>query len=84
MGAGALVAMSVLAMGRLCVGQTSAQATSAQTTSATGAGAGQGIVLDRLVAVVNGDVILESDVDEERGLRRSNHTARRRTPRERG
>src|SRR5882757_8290108 len=26
----------------------------------------QGVVLDRLVAVVNGDVILESDVDEER------------------
>jgi peptidyl-prolyl cis-trans isomerase SurA len=28
--------------------------------------AGQGVVLDRVVAVVNGDVILESDVDEER------------------
>ena len=27
---------------------------------------GQGVVLDRVVAVVNGDVILESDVDEER------------------
>jgi len=27
---------------------------------------GQGIVLDRVIAVVNGDVILESDVDEER------------------
>jgi peptidyl-prolyl cis-trans isomerase SurA len=29
-------------------------------------GAGQGTVLDRVVAVVNGDLILESDVDEER------------------
>jgi peptidyl-prolyl cis-trans isomerase SurA len=28
--------------------------------------ASQGVVLDRVVAVVNGDVILESDVDEER------------------
>jgi peptidyl-prolyl cis-trans isomerase SurA len=27
---------------------------------------GQGVMLDRVVAVVNGDVILESDVDEER------------------
>jgi hypothetical protein len=33
--------------------------------SATGA-AGQGVVLDRVIAVVNGDLILESDVDEER------------------
>jgi peptidyl-prolyl cis-trans isomerase SurA len=30
------------------------------------AGPGQGVVLDRLIAVVNGDVILESDVEEER------------------
>ena len=29
-------------------------------------GAGQGTVLDKVVAVVNGDLILESDVDEER------------------
>jgi peptidyl-prolyl cis-trans isomerase SurA len=29
-------------------------------------GEGQGVVLDRVVAVVNGDMILESDVDEER------------------
>jgi hypothetical protein len=28
-------------------------------------GAGQGIVLDKVIAVVNGDLILESDVDEE-------------------
>jgi peptidyl-prolyl cis-trans isomerase SurA len=30
------------------------------------AGADRGVVLDRVIAVVNGDVILESDVDEER------------------
>lgn len=29
-------------------------------------GAGQGTVLDRVVAVVNGDLILDSDIDEER------------------
>jgi peptidyl-prolyl cis-trans isomerase SurA len=42
----------------------------AQTGSASGSaalpGAGQGEVLDRIVAVVNGEVVLESDVDEER------------------
>jgi peptidyl-prolyl cis-trans isomerase SurA len=38
----------------------------AQSTPAAAADAGQGTVLDRVVAVVNGDVILESDVDEER------------------
>jgi peptidyl-prolyl cis-trans isomerase SurA len=36
------------------------------TVAAGPAGAGQGEVLDRVVAVVNGDMILESDVDEER------------------
>ena len=36
------------------------------TVAAGQAGAGQGEVLDRVVAVVNGDMILESDVDEER------------------
>ncbi|GGA76776.1 hypothetical protein GCM10011507_30100 [Edaphobacter acidisoli] len=38
------------------------QAAAATTTANTA----QGVVLDRVVAVVNGDVILESDVDEER------------------
>jgi peptidyl-prolyl cis-trans isomerase SurA len=39
-----------------------------QTGAATGEKAqlGAGVVLDRVIAVVNGDVILESDVDEER------------------
>jgi peptidyl-prolyl cis-trans isomerase SurA len=36
--------------------------------AAANARPGQGVTLDRLVAVVNGDVILESDVDEERRL----------------
>jgi peptidyl-prolyl cis-trans isomerase SurA len=62
LGAAAFVAMSVLMMTRLWAEQTAAAAT-AQTGAAA---AGQGVVLDRLVAVVNGDVILESDVDEER------------------
>jgi peptidyl-prolyl cis-trans isomerase SurA len=30
------------------------------------AGSGQGVVVDRMIAIVNSDVILESDVDEER------------------
>jgi peptidyl-prolyl cis-trans isomerase SurA len=62
LGAAAFVAMSVLTIGRLWAGQTAASATAQTSVS----GAGQGVVLDRLVAVVNGDVILESDVDEER------------------
>lgn len=37
-----------------------------QATTVDGTGAAQGVALDRVVAVVNGDVILESDVDEER------------------
>ena len=43
-----------------------AQAFAAQAKGATAAGAGQGVVLDRVVAVVNGDLVLESDLDEER------------------
>lgn len=69
----ALVAMSALMAGRLCAGQ----AAPAQTTALQQAGGAisdsgpngskdAGVVLDRLVAVVNGDVILESDVDQER------------------
>jgi peptidyl-prolyl cis-trans isomerase SurA len=78
MGAGAFlvipvalfVAMSVLVGGRPCAGQTAAAAQTTMPRQAGGAAANarpqQGVVLDRLVAVVNGDVILESDVDEER------------------
>ena len=40
--------------------------TGAAANTAPGSSAPQGVVLDRVVAVVNDDVILESDVDEER------------------
>jgi hypothetical protein len=60
MGAVALVAMTVV----LPVPMTGQAATPQAV--APGAAAGPGVVLDRLVAVVNGDVILESDIDEER------------------
>jgi peptidyl-prolyl cis-trans isomerase SurA len=64
-------AMSVLTAELLWTGQAaSAQTATPQTTPSSSAAAstsaGPGVVLDRLVAVVNGDVILESDVDEER------------------
>ena len=39
--------------------------TNSAPSAASSAAVPQGVVLDRLVAVVNGDVILESDVDEE-------------------
>jgi peptidyl-prolyl cis-trans isomerase SurA len=67
------VAVSVLMAGRVWAGQAvPAQAapqakTSSQAGSAVAnAGPEFGVVLDRLIAVVNEDVILESDVDEER------------------
>lgn len=63
------VAMSVLMAGRLWAGQSgSAQKAAPAQAGAAAANAAPelGTVLDRLVAVVNGDVILESDVDEER------------------
>jgi peptidyl-prolyl cis-trans isomerase SurA len=72
MGVVALVAMPVLVAGRLWAVQIAAaqsgtpQTSGAAAVSGSGAGTGQGVLLDRLVAVVNGDVILESDVDEER------------------
>ena len=65
MDASAFTAIFVLTTGVLTTGWLWAGQT-APAGSATGAAAGQGVVLDRLVAVVNGDVILESDVDEER------------------
>jgi peptidyl-prolyl cis-trans isomerase SurA len=63
-GAMAFAAMSVPMTERLWAQQvaTSGQAGMPKTSSAPA----PGVVLDRLVAVVNGDVILESDVDEER------------------
>ena len=74
-GAIALVALPVLMAGRLWGGQApapqppSATATApaaTQSAVSSASAAQQGVLLDRLVAVVNGDVILESDVDEER------------------
>jgi peptidyl-prolyl cis-trans isomerase SurA len=55
LGAAAFVVMTALMQGQAAGG--SGQA---------GTQNGAGVVLDRVVAVVNGDVILESDVDEER------------------
>jgi len=54
-----------------CVGQTTNEVTSAQTSAPAGQpgqstpGAGTRVTLDRVVAVVNGDLILDSDLDEE-------------------
>jgi peptidyl-prolyl cis-trans isomerase SurA len=62
------VAMSVLMAGHLA-GQTAAAQTTTpgQTSGAVASAAPEHeVVLDRLIAVVNGDVILESDVGEER------------------
>jgi len=66
-----LVAVAMTpAFWQTAAGQTATAQTGAASSSAPaatpGAAAHQGVVLDRLVAVVNGDVILESDVDEER------------------
>jgi peptidyl-prolyl cis-trans isomerase SurA len=65
MGAAPLVALSLLTAGRLCVAQTAATPGAKPQVGATAA-PGEGVMIDRLVAVVNGDVILESDIDEER------------------
>jgi peptidyl-prolyl cis-trans isomerase SurA len=62
MSAGALAALSVLISGGTCVGQTSGEKPSVVNEPVSNIGT----TLDRLVAVVNGDTILESDVDEER------------------
>jgi peptidyl-prolyl cis-trans isomerase SurA len=63
------VAIPVLWAGRLWAGQTAANPTAAPPPASGAvakAGPELGVVMDRLVAVVNGDVILESDIDEER------------------
>jgi parvulin-like peptidyl-prolyl isomerase len=71
-GAVALAAVSVLMTGRVWAGQSAVAAAQATTPQASAVPSspvpspGNGVILDRLVAVVNGDVILESDVDEER------------------
>jgi peptidyl-prolyl cis-trans isomerase SurA len=54
-------------LGAIALGAMPALAASAGTAGvAQSAASGAGVVLDRVVAVVNGDVILESDIDEER------------------
>jgi parvulin-like peptidyl-prolyl isomerase len=63
-GAVALAAMSVLSGGWLMAQTSSVPPATPQMSGA--ATPVPGVMLDRLVAVVNGDVILESDVDEER------------------
>jgi peptidyl-prolyl cis-trans isomerase SurA len=62
-GAAALIAMTVMASGTLSDAQ---KPTVPLGPPSTLPGEGQGTVLDRVVAVVNGDLILESDVDEEK------------------
>ena len=58
---GAFCCVAALAMAPMCLAQTQPPVG-----GAPAAAVGQGTVLDRIVAVVNDDVILESDVDEER------------------
>jgi peptidyl-prolyl cis-trans isomerase SurA len=61
-------AVAFMAAALLCGPLRAIQASAAQTTPRAGSAGtpAAGVVLDRLIAVVNGDVILESDVDEER------------------
>ena len=59
---GAALVMAVLLYGQSLRAQKPAEPPA---NSSALPGAGQGTVLDRVVAVVNGDLILESDVDEE-------------------
>jgi peptidyl-prolyl cis-trans isomerase SurA len=60
------IAFAFATMPVLCVGQTAAVPSGTAQTTVAAPGPAEGQVLDRLIAVVNGDVILESDVDEER------------------
>ena len=68
-GALALAMAAALMGGWVCSAQTTSpvgQAGDPAASSVAGSFGGTGTVLDAVVAVVNGDVILESDVDEER------------------
>ena len=66
MSAVALAAMSVLMVGADCASSGRRGVPQTWRSCGRSPAAGTGVVLDRVVAVVNGDVILESDVDEER------------------
>ena len=66
---GAFVIFAALANGQICVGQTataSQAGTVPQPAIASPSAGEQGTLLDRVIAIVNGDIILESDVDEEK------------------
>jgi peptidyl-prolyl cis-trans isomerase SurA len=65
-GAGAFVIAAVLTPADRVSAQQQPTPTVPLGPASTLPGAGQGVVLDKVVAVVNGDLILESDVDEER------------------
>ena len=69
-GLAALASVLAIAMlcGVACLGQGTGnreRGTVNTNTTANAAGAGERVALDRVVAVVNGDLILESDLDEE-------------------
>ncbi len=64
-GAARRLVMSAVALAAISVLMAGAQTTGVAQSGTAGA-PGTGVVLDRVVAVVNGDVILESDIDEER------------------
>jgi peptidyl-prolyl cis-trans isomerase SurA len=64
-GAARRLVMSAVALAAISVMMAGAQTTGVAQSGTAGA-PGTGVVLDRVVAVVNGDVILESDIDEER------------------
>jgi peptidyl-prolyl cis-trans isomerase SurA len=67
LGAAALVVMTAPMQGQAAVaGQAGTTTGGAGVVGAEKPQSGSGVVLDRVIAVVNGDVILESDVDEER------------------
>jgi hypothetical protein len=64
-----LVVVAALTNGQFCVGQTAAApqiGTVPQSAVAVPSASEQGTLLDRVIAIVNGDIILESDVDEEK------------------
>lgn len=64
-GAARRLVMSAVALAAISVLMAGAQTTGVAQSGTAGV-PGTGVVLDRVVAVVNGDVILESDIDEER------------------
>jgi peptidyl-prolyl cis-trans isomerase SurA len=66
LGGAALVVMTAPMRGQAAAGQVGTTTAGVGVVAAEKPELGSGVVLDRVIAVVNGDVILESDVDEER------------------